>query len=563
MILGALYELAQREGLVEDPDYEQTSVDFLIRIDDEGGLVTMVPLQDERGKGKRMSVPKRAKRSGTATKPFFLADNVKYVLGLSQQASERDALCNEAFRAQITEAAAAIEDQGLLAVLRFYERFDENLSALQQHRPQGEWTGLEQLAFARDRDGAESVHERPTVRDYWRARRSDAQEKGDRAMCLVTGQVAPVATLHGNIKGVPNISSMGAALVSFNLSAFTSHGLSQGGNAPVSTAVAEGYVTALNWLLERQGERRHRFGVSLGGSGVLVMWTKQKAPELDFLASLLDGTESVAAAEGVRTAIESPWRGLAPSEYDETMFYGLTLGGNVARVVVQDWFTSPLGVIKANLRRYFEDLAIGEGEPRPVPIRRLLDALKSPGRDGGLAPDLSARLMGCALRGRPFPRQVLVTALQRLRVPADKFDPIRERCALVKAALLRLSPERRISVTLDESNTHPPYLLGRLFAILERLQGVAQDNLNATIRDRYYGAASCTPAVVFPRLLKLSMHHAAKADERGRWLEKLKGEVMAGLPAQGMPRILNLEEQGVFAIGYYHQREQFFVKKDA
>ncbi|MNT74764.1 CRISPR-associated protein [compost metagenome] len=102
-----------------------------------------------------------------------------------------------------------------------------------------------------------------------------------------------------------------------------------------------------------------------------------------------------------------------------------------------------------------------------------------------------------------------------------------------------------------------------MFAILERLQGVAQDNLNATIRDRYYGAASCTPAVVFPRLIKLSMHHAAKADERGRWLEKLKGEVMAGLPAHGMPKILNLEEQGMFAIGYYHQRERFFVKKDA
>lgn len=562
MILGLLYELAQREGLVEDPDYEQANVDFLVRIDDEGGLVTLVPLQDERGKGKRMSVPKRAKRAGTATKPFFLADNAKYVLGLSMQASERDALCNMAFRTAITEAAGGVEDEGLLALLRFYERFEENLAALQQHRPRSEWTGLEQLAFVRDRDGAQCIHERSAVRTYWRSRRGDAQEKVERAMCLVTGQVAPVATLHGNIKGVPNISSMGAALVSFNLSAFTSHGLSQGGNAPVSTAVAEGYVTALNWLLERQGDRRHRYGISLG-DGVLVMWTKQKAPELDFLASLLDGSESVTATEGVRKAIESPWRGLEPSEYDQTAFYGLILGGNVARIVVQDWFTSPLGIIKANLRRYFEDLAIGEGEARPMPIRRLLDALKSPGRDGGIAPGLAARLMACALRGRPFPRQILVTALQRLRMPTDKFDPTRERCALIKAALLRLSPERRISVTLDESITHPPYLLGRLFAILERLQGVAQDNLNATIRDRYYGAASCTPAAVFPRLIKLSMHHASKADERGRWLEKLKGEVMAGLPAHGMPKILNLEEQGMFAIGYYHQRERFFVKKDA
>ena len=152
-----------------------------------------------------------------------------------------------------------------------------------------------------------------------------------------------------------------------------------------------------------------------------------------------------------------------------------------------------------------------------------------------------------------------------MRLPPDKKNPkgyLKERCAIIKATLIRLSPDRRIPVSLDESNSQTAYLLGRLFAVLERLQGTAQGDLNATIRDRYYGSASSNPALVFPRLLKLSFHHVAKAEEKGKWLEALKSKIMGNLPAQPFPSILPLEEQGLFTIGYYHQREDFFTSKE-
>jgi CRISPR-associated protein Csd1 len=249
--------------------------------------------------------------------------------------------------------------------------------------------------------------------------------------------------------------------------------------------------------------------------------------------------------------------------------------------------------VKENLRAYFEALDIAPSDGAPLPIRRLIKSVESPsGR--GLSPELAARLYRAALHGGPFPRELLGAALRRLRLPPDKLDErrlrggarvgtsvgrrlppdklderrlLRARCALIKATLLRLSTHRgtpmEVPVSLDETNAQVPYLLGRLFAALERLQAEAQGDINATIRDRYFGAASSTPALIFPRLLRLSVHHAAKLDTpRGdHWVERLKAKIVEALPAQAFPHTLPLEGQGLFAIGYYHQRQRFFEKR--
>lgn len=563
MILQALYDLAQRERLVEDPDFELVLVDFVLRVREDGSLAALVSLQDEKGKGQAMRVPRLPKRANGIV-PGFLVDNAKYVLGLSKSASERDAQCHSAFRQHIRTAALADPDEGLLATNRFYERFEENTAQLFKFRPREEWSGDERLAFARDVDDQGRVHDRPRVRAYWAGLRALEAEEGEIGQCLVTGKTCVPARLHPNIKGVPNTSSTGAALVSFNLSSFETHSLSQGSNAPVSREVAEGYVTALNWMLGATPDRRRRSGIGVGSDSVMLVWTREQAPDFDFLLSLLDGPSS----KEVMEAAVSPWKGLEPGDFDDTAFYALTLGGNVARVVLQDWFTSSLGEIKANLHRYFSDLALEAGESRPVPIRMLIDSLRPPGDEGKVPPDLAVRLFVSALRGFPFPRQILALALRRLRLPPSSKDItgnryLRERVALIKATLIRMprsgtSPERRIPVSLDETNQEVPYLLGRLFAVLERLQAVALNDLNASIRDRYFGSASCNPIVVFPRLLRLSMHHASKAERKGFWLEKLKGEIISALPTKAFPRVMTLEEQGLFAVGYYHQRETFF-----
>jgi CRISPR-associated protein Csd1 len=182
-----------------------------------------------------------------------------------------------------------------------------------------------------------------------------------------------------------------------------------------------------------------------------------------------------------------------------------------------------------------------------------------------LSPDLGTRFVGAALRGRAFPRELIGASLRRIRLPAEKNDRnlLHDRIALIKATWLRLYRPRRNKeelVSLDESTTTPAYLLGRLFAVLERLQAAALGDVNASIRDRYFGAASSTPALVFPRLIRLGMHHAAKAEHSG-WLEKITGQIVGALPAQRFPAVLSLEDQGLFAVGYYHQRERFFEKK--
>lgn len=561
MILAALYDLARREGLLDDTAYDTQPVDFALWLAPGGRLRALVSLQDEKGRGRALAIPRLPKRA-VAIAPGFLVDNAKYVLGLSQPANDRDARCLESFVAEVEKAVAVTGDSGIQAIAGFYQHFAEQEAILFQTRPREAWTGNERLCFLGGEE-ADLIHLRPTVRDYWATIR--AQTGGDAEMqpCLVTGRMASPARLHPNIKGVPNAQSTGAALVSFNQASFTSHGLSQGGNAPVSQAVAEGYGIALNWLLDRSPKRRHRFGVRLGSDQVMVLWTRDEAPELE---TLLDLWESASPdQESALKMADSPLRGLAPSEFDESPFYGLTLGGNAARVVVYDWLTSTLGGVKRNVRAYFDDLRLGAGESYPTPIKRLIDSLRPPGREGSVAPDLTSRLFACALQGRPFPRQLLTLALRRLRL-VDKDQPnryLRERTSLIKAYLNRQSlngsPERRISVALDDTNLQVPYLLGRLFAVLERLQGLAQGDLNASLRDRYFGSASSTPALVFPRLLKLSVHHAAKA-ERSQWLEKLKGQIIGALPGEQLPKVMTLEDQGLFAIGYYHQREAFFTK---
>jgi len=554
-MLTALYELAKRENLPIG-DYEKHKVDYLLRIGERGEFVSLEPTADEEGNATIRLVPRMPKRANKIT-ASFLFDNAKYALGLGKEETPgRNARCSEAFREQVLALVEATGDAGAQAVLLFLDRRPEQIARITSARGE-EWTGSEWIAFVLDSDGTMLVHERPKVRAYWASRRARA-EGGEDVRCLVTGDLAEPATLHGSIKRLPGAQTSGAALVSFNASAFASYGLDQGANAPVSRAAAEGYVTALNWLLEGDGQRRHRAGVSVGNDAVTVFWTREKTDTADALLSLF-----APSAEQAVHAAEGPFRGLEPGEFDASPFYAVTLSGNAARVVVRDWIETSVAEVKAHVKQYFADLRLAGDEGRPRPLWALLKSVESPGRE--LAPDLGARFVGAALRGHAFPRELIGVALRRVRLPADKNDRnlLHDRIALVKATWLRLyRPDRTKEelVSLDESNVAPAYLLGRLFAVLERLQAAALGDINATIRDRYFGAASSTPGVVFPRLIRLGMHHAAKAEHAG-WLEKLEDQIVGSLPAQRFPAALPLEDQGLFAIGYFHQRERFFEKK--
>jgi CRISPR-associated protein Csd1 len=543
MMLRALHDLAEREGLLDDPDFERHRVDLRIRVARDGALLAVEQVSD--GKDVLVSaVPRLPKRSGLAVRPGLLFDLAAYVLGAGKDADRRAAV----FRELTQRVAEVTGDPGARAVALFVESQDAVRRALSR-RP--DWTGGEWVAFTVEGDGAGFVHERPAVRAYWNAQRRQAAGGAAPLRCLVTGELAEPVRLHGSVR-MPG--TKGAVLVSFNEDSSRLPGVEQGANAPVSRAAAEGYVTALNWLLERVGERRHRQAVPLGDGTLLVYWTREAHPILEAMAGLLDE---------VAELVTAPWRAGTPRrDIDGTAFYAAVLATNRTRVIVRDWIDTTVTALCTGLEAYAADLRL-DAEAADVPtIGALLRAAGDP------PPGTGARILRAALRGGVFPRDLLAGALRALYVSRDRVA-LRTRCALIKAILVRLPRHggaMEVTVSLDENKVDIPYLLGRLFAVLEQLQWAAHGTtVSATLRDRYFRGAACTPAMVLPRLLELSVHHAAKVARRGRgtFLEMVKIGILNALPAERFPRTMSLEDQGLFAIGYYHQRQRLFQRVDA
>jgi len=582
MMLRALCAYAERERLVEDPDFEKRPADYELALAEDGRFLGLVPLADGKQRRALSGLPLGPSSKNNPGNPSFVVDNANYLLGIPKAGGEAERKllnaqrCAQSFRELVQAAATATTDVGLVGLLRFLDSAEQisianaALADAEEKKPEGR---ADKVLVPRV--GEDLVHERAGVRGWWKEHRAGArngEEAGDRALCLVTGRISAVAATHPPLKGPP-FPGTGAKLVAFHEAPFKSHGLNQGQNAPVSERAAQLYTTALNHLLERTSTGRRRGAISLDADEtVTVCWTRDQNDAPELILSLFDPIATNSEATEVLRAV---WKGAERKTYDPTAFYAVTLSVNSARVVVRDWIETTAAEIKNNVARWFEDLKVQEGETEPVPLRALLNALQAVpdarGDKRGLSPQLSARVFRAAVYGGALPRSLLLSAVQRLRVPPqDKKDNdfvLRARVGLIKAVLRRQTPPLEVTVALDESNLQPAYLLGRLFAALEKLQLVASgrgNDLNATIRDRYYGAASSTPGAVFGRLLALSMHHASKARDNGIGViaEKTKASIMNALPAAPLPRTLDLEQQGVFAVGYYHQREAFFRKKE-
>lgn len=608
-MLRALVAYADREGL-GDLDFETRKVDYDLRLDLNGGFLGLVPIATSEGRRTSLvRLPIGPPAKNNPGYPNFVVDNARYVLGIPKP-NEKDGnakKCFDSFKALIDMAAASSGDDGLRALAAFLGRPEELRRAddmlatseaakstrAETSEKSREARGDRVLVPVLDSDVARRIHERSAVVKWWTARR--ASERNDAAAgplgrCLVTGEMAPIVPTHPKLEGSP-FPGTGAKLVALDKGAFTSQGLAQGDNAPVSESAARKYTAALNALLTRDAATSRRKSAIDLDESVVVFWTRKESDAPGFL---LDVFAPPSRGDEARRAADAVWSGRASKSFDATPFYAVTLGVNSARVVVRDWFETTAAGVKEALDTWFADLHLGNGDPEPMPLGRLLRALEAtPGArhdKRGLAPGLAATLFRAAVRGGPLPRSLLAAAVRRMRVPPRENDgpfPLRARVAIIKAVLLRMRREnaavvrrrlatlstglhslkhQEVSVALDESNVQPAYLLGRLFAALEKQQLDAAGRghePNATVRDRYYGAASSTPSAVFGRLLALSMHHASKARKEGRGIaaEKAKEQVMSRLPAAGFPRTLGLEDQGLFAVGYYHQRDAFFFKK--
>ena len=392
--------------------------------------------------------------------------------------------------------------------------------------------------------------------------------------CLVTGQPAAPTRLHPVVKGVWGSQSSGAALVSFNLDAFTSYGKEQGDNAPTSEAASFRYGAALNRMLDAGSGNRLQRPV---GDASIVFWADTSAAVDEAqaraaetaMADLIDPPDDPGEASKLRGKLEllaagRPVQDAMPGLAPGTRFHVLGLAPNAARISVRFWLDDTFDAVAGRLARHYEALRI-EPPPwraKPPSISRLLvktTALQE--KFENIPPQLAGEVMRAVLSGTPYPRAWLAAAVIRLRAGDDPASGWH--AAAIKACLHRFNEKETSLVSLDPNNPSPAYQLGRLFAVLEAAQYAALGRVNASIADRYYGAASATPARVFGALLRGARTHASAANKlnRGFWLGPRLEAIMDRLPPE-LPRTLRLEDQGRFAVGYYHERASRPAKRD-
>lgn len=584
MILSALNDYYQRlleQGAdgVSPFGYSQEKISYEILLSPDGKVVDVNDIRQVAGKGKKpiprsLSVPQPEKRT-SGTKSNFLWDKTSYVLGVSSKDGGRTALEHAAFKELHLQALADEDDAGLQALTKFLKQWEP-----QKFRPPTFSEDMLDTNVVFRLDGQQQyLHESPAAQTVRAKLLASGDSRND--LCLVTGQQQPLARLHPAVKGVNGAQSSGASIVSFNLDAFTSYGKSQGENAPISEQVAFAYTTVLNHLLRRDEHNRQRLQI---GDASVVFWaqsadTQQSMQaEATFWSMLEPPSDDGQEAEKLRNVLSAvaqgrPLHELDPHLEEGTRLFVLGLAPNASRLSIRFWESGNLETFARRLGEHFQDLHI---EPLPwktaPAIWRLLYAT-APSRDGkAKAEDVPAHLAGemarAILTGRRYPQSLLATLIMRMRADGDISGV---RVALCKAVIARearlggnkTNPEE-LPMSLDKEAVNPGYRLGRLFAVLEGAQRLALgDRVNATIRDRYYGAASATPAMVFPMLLRNAQNHLAKLrkDKPGLavTLERDIAEIIGGLQSQ-FPRSLRLEDQGRFAIGYYHQSQARFTR---
>lgn len=545
MLLQRLLEYSKRLDLPPTL-YAESPVRYIIELDANGrflGLTdTADPSSPRTKRGQRRLVPQVQRSSGV--KALLLADKADYVLGYVGDDAKPDRVgqSHEAFMSLLDRCTERTGEGCVKAVMRFLS--DDPLRQLSlgdDFDPGGFITFRVDGVFPVDL---------PAVQRFWVEENDPAGKSAPVMECLVCGFERPVLDrLQAKIKGVPGGQTSGTSIISANAEAFESYGLEASLIAPTCADCGERFTKAANYLLASETNR-----YVLGGAA-FIFWTKEK---IDFnpLTYLRDPQPE--QVQALLASIKSGKPGAVDAVVDETAFYATSLSGSGGRAVVRDWIDTTVGKAKAHLSRWFARQTIvgAEGEePQPLGLYPLAAATVRDARD--LTPPVPRAMLRAALEGTPLPQGLLFQAVRRNRAEQTVTRP---RAALIKAVWLshQTDPEEEHMVQLDKDNPNPAYRCGRLFAVLEQAQRLAVPGIKATIADRFFGTASSAPASVFGRLVRGAQPHLAKLerDRPGAFfaLQRRLEEIQAGISSSGFPRTLALEDQGLFALGYYHQR---------
>ena len=576
MILQALVdyyeELASQEKIAR-PGWARAKVSWALEVDGEGRLLDVLPLRSSSRDGKKMlpremELPAPVKRS-SGILPNFLWDNASYILGQDNKGKpKRTAECFDAARELHVRLLTTADSAAARAIVAFFTNWNpqeaDAVPAFAEHKE--DLLAGDNLCFLYN---GRFAAEDPEIRSAWQRAYAEDSE-GETEVCLITGRESVPELVHPAIKNVRDAQSSGAALISFNAPAFCSFGREQNANAPVSKYAAFAYTSALNYLLS---EREH---VKVIGNTTVVYWAKSAESQYqDVFAALFDGDSNELSNTDLNALMTSVAAG-KPYNYNclplkpENDFFILGISPNAARLSVRFFYRCSFGEIVQNLKRHYENIEIvsdGRSKFDTLPLWALLrETVNQKSSDKSPLPQLAGDVMKSMLSGCRYPETLMNQTMLRIRA---EHEINRGKAGIIKAYLIRNTenlPDREsilevAQVSLNADSSYSPYVLGRLFAVLEGTQQAANPGINATIKDRFFNSACATPAAVFPILLKLSNSHLKKLDTgKAVWWSKQIGDLIERLGTD-FPAHQSLQEQGAFILGYYHQTQKRFEKK--
>lgn len=567
MILRALYDYYNRCGDLPAWGTELKEIGFLIVINRNDKFLRFEDRRIDKKTAQKFLVKKSVGRS-SAPVANFLYDNSQYVLGYSEKGDMgKMHKYFDTFKTKIEEIHnAAPNNEDINAVYAFYQQTPSDIITTVCNDPL--WEDIRKnlnkkystfsFLIEGDTNIVASKKEIMTLLD------TENNEEGK--LCLVTGKRGRTVEVT-TATMIPGSQAI-AKLVAFQVnSGYDSYGKSKGYNAPISEDAEFAYTTALNHLL--RSESHNKFMI---GTRTFLFWASSsseasKASEECLFCFFKRSDNSTQDNPNQRIALVrdtfmSIYTGKLPTNKDDKFFI-LGLAPNSARIAVVYWAEIPLRNFAGLISKHFTDMEIADmrKDKKPyVGLHSVLGSVTPGGKSSEATPNLPDAVVRSIFQGLPYPISLFQACIRRIR--AEQSVNI-VRAAIIKAYLNRLNDNnnRKIEVMLDKENLNQGYLCGRLFAVLDKIQEDA--NRIHSIRERYMNSASTTPATVFSTILNLSTHHLEKLNAGGQvYYEKLKQEIFSKLEAEGFPAHLNLQDQGRFFVGYYHQRQDFFVSKE-
>lgn len=574
MILQALTRLFEdlvQQGKIARPGWGPAKISYALCLDENGMLESVVPQLTEVQVGEKtqlrptpMELPAAVTRS-SGILSNFLWDNSSYLLGADEKGKpERSENCFRACAELHHRLLDGVDTPAAKAILAFFDTWNpketQNCPVLADA-----WQEIMKGGNLVFRVNGSFAQEDPEIRDAWNA--SYGESQGQRQQCLVTGKMDVPEAVHPTIKGVAGAQSSGAAVVSFNAPAFCSYGKEQSLNAPVGKYAAFAYTSALNYLLADR-ENVHRIGDT-----TVVCWAEGAEPQYDFFAGMsLFGDEPPEGLtdNDLRSALRNLAQGLPCEELSldpNRPFYILGLAPNAARLSVRFFYRDSFGTLMKNVNDHYRRMEIVGSRYTIVPLWALLrETVNLNTTDKSPSPILAGATARAIFQGTPYPAALMEAVMLRIRAERE-ITP--GRAAILKAYYLKKlensDPENMkevLTVSLNENSTNVPYTLGRLFAVYERVQKAGNENLNTTIKDKYFNSASATPAIIFPILDNLDQKHLRKLNPKLQSYFDDRIAALKNVLGECYPIRLSLPEQGSFNLGYYHQKQYDYTSKE-